>query len=49
MSHKKQAHQKQIKADSLKDRKACYENVSLKNLGENCPEHICTAPDAKDG
>ena len=32
-----------------KDRKACYENVSRKNLGENCPEHICTAPDAKDG
>ncbi|SFW23039.1 hypothetical protein [Ruminococcus flavefaciens] len=31
------------------DRKACYENVSRKNLGENCPEHICTAPDAKDG
>lgn len=32
-----------------KDRKACYEIVSRKNLGENCPEHICTAPDAKDG
>ena len=32
-----------------KDRKACYENVSLKNLGKNCPEHICTAPDAGDG
>ncbi len=32
-----------------KDRKACYENVSMKNLGENCPEHICTAPDAGDG
>ena len=34
---------------SCKDRKACYENVSKKNLGEDCPEHICTAPDAKDG
>ena len=32
-----------------KDRKACYENVSRKNLGENCPDHICTAPDAGDG
>ncbi len=32
-----------------KDRKACYENVSRKNLGENCSEHICTAPDAKYG
>lgn len=31
------------------DRKACYENVSMKNLGENCTEHICTAPDGKDG
>ena len=32
-----------------KDRKECYENVSRKNLGENCPDHICTAPDAGDG
>ena len=32
-----------------KDRKACYENVSRKNLGENCPDHICSAPDAEDG
>ena len=32
-----------------KDRKACYETVSLKNLGENCHDHICTAPDAGDG
>ena len=31
------------------DRKACYENVSRKNLGENCPEHYCAAPDGKDG
>lgn len=28
------------------DRKLCYENVSRKNLGENCPEHKCKAPDA---
>ena len=32
-----------------KDRKACYENVSRKNLGESCADHICTAPDAEDG
>ena len=27
-----------------RDRKACYETVSRKNLGENCPEHYCKAP-----
>ena len=32
-----------------KDRKRCYENVSRKNLGEACPDHICTAPDADGG
>ena len=31
------------------ERKACYENVSRKNLGEVCPDHICTAPDGKEG
>ena len=31
------------------DRKACYENVSRKNLGESCPEHYCTAPDSEGG
>lgn len=31
------------------DRKRCYETVSRKNLGENCPEHRCTAPDADGG
>lgn len=31
------------------DRKACYENVSRKNLGEPCPEHYCTAPDSEGG
>ncbi len=30
-------------------RKACYETVSRKNLGENCPEHVCKAPHAKEG
>lgn len=32
-----------------KDRKACYETVSRKNLGENCPEHHCKAPDGSMG
>ena len=32
-----------------RDRKACYENVSRKALGECCPDHICTAPDGPDG
>lgn len=32
-----------------KDRKACYEAVSRKNLGLDGPEHRCTAPDAKQG
>lgn len=32
-----------------KDRKLCYETVSRKNLGESCPEHVCTAPEGKDG
>ena len=32
-----------------KDRKLCYETVSRKNLGENFPEHVCTAPEGKDG
>ena len=32
-----------------RDRKKCYEAVSRKNLGEICPEHRCTAPDAGSG
>lgn len=32
-----------------KDRKLCYENVSRKNLGEGCPDHICKAPDSDGG
>ena len=31
------------------DRKACYENVSRKNLGLDCEEHPCTSPDAERG
>lgn len=32
-----------------KDRKGCYENVSRKNLGENCPDHVCTSPGGSEG
>lgn len=32
-----------------KDRKACYETVSRKNLGENCQDHVCVAPGAGEG
>lgn len=31
------------------DRKACYENVSRKNLGEDCKEHLCRAPYGNEG
>lgn len=31
------------------ERKACYENVSRKSLGEDCAEHICKAPDSATG
>jgi len=31
------------------DRKNCYENVSRKNLGENCPDHVCKAPNVSEG
>ena len=31
------------------DRKACYENVSRKNLGEDCADHICSSPLAHRG
>ena len=31
------------------DRKACYENVSRKNLGETCADHICVSPNAQRG
>lgn len=32
-----------------RDRKQCYENVSRKNLGIPCPDHICSAPNGRDG
>lgn len=31
------------------DRKACYENVSRKSLGENVSDHVCRAPGGEDG
>ncbi len=31
------------------DRKECYENVSRKNLGEDCAEHVCVSPWAERG
>lgn len=31
------------------DRAACYENVSRKNLGEDCAEHVCVSPNAERG
>lgn len=35
--------------EGCKERKTCYENVSLKNLGENCPDHKCSSPHANEG
>lgn len=32
-----------------KDRKQCYETVSMKMLGMDCPEHHCTAPGGNEG
>lgn len=32
-----------------KERKDCYENVSRKNLGQDCPDHICKAPSGNSG
>ena len=31
------------------DRKNCYEIVSRQNLGEDCPDHVCVAPDSQNG
>ena len=31
------------------DRRACYENVSRKNLGEDCADHVCASPGAQRG
>ena len=32
-----------------RDRKACYENVSRKSLGEDCADYICTSPNTARG
>ncbi|MGN0718131.1 hypothetical protein [Treponema berlinense] len=32
-----------------KERKICYENVSRKNLGENCPDFVCKSPGGSKG
>lgn len=32
-----------------RDRKACYENVSRRILGEDCAEFVCTAPNGCNG
>lgn len=34
---------------NCKNRKACYENVSYKNLGNKVPDHKCTAPGSTEG
>ena len=34
---------------SCAERRACYENVSRKNLGESCADHICASPAAAGG
>ena len=34
---------------SCPDRRACYENVSRKNLGEDCADHVCASPTAARG
>lgn len=31
------------------ERRACYENVSRKNLGEDCADHVCASPTAERG
>ena len=31
------------------DRKNCYEIVSRQNLGEDCSDHVCVAPDSQSG
>ena len=32
-----------------RERKECYENVSRKNLGEHCHDHVCAAPEGEKG
>ena len=36
-------------AFGCKERKACYENVSRKSLGEECEDHICSAKEGQEG
>ncbi len=36
-------------AFDCRERKRCYENVSRKNLGEDCPDHRCSAPEGAQG
>ena len=31
------------------DRKNCYDIVSRQNLGEDCSDHVCVAPDSQSG
>ena len=31
------------------ERKKCYETVSRQNLGEDCLDHVCKAPDSHEG
>lgn len=34
---------------SCPDRRSCYESVSRRSLSEDCPEHICRAPESESG
>lgn len=36
-------------APDCSERKLCYENVSRKNLGESCIDHVCAAQDGNEG
>ena len=36
-------------AFGCKDRRACYENVSRQNLGEECPDFPCSSPGSAEG
>lgn len=35
--------------EGCSERKECYENVSRRIIGEECPEHICKSPGSEDG
>ena len=34
---------------NCRDRRRCYENVSRKNLGEECRDHRCSSPEGREG